>query len=519
MKLSKRIFSSLLRTPSLSSAIFSRHAVPTTFHSRIWVKKMVSMICVQGCNLSDSSIHPNAVILHLTKQSNDPRLVDQDYSLRILQNCKSSYLHHKKFISRTILVHNILSVSSNTHTSDGRGGSQSAEEMQHRLSYIYNIQSSNTHIVQQNIAAVHNQINSDNYISRLLSTLLMWKIQMIVCLGPIPAEIIDLCAEHHIIILPCTLRGLSQLSHLLQTESIEDPLDIIEETVSNQKYQILIDIEETVRIIDNEDGVQEGASLYSQQESTLYILTITDNSSSVHQESSPLPEYYPHTSVILRCPSAIVGYNLYHRIYRCLSRISHLICRNNDYCGNITSANRDTEGFSSPELMCGGGLVELICAMEISSQLSKSHQFFPFLHSFQYIFETYVRIINENNGADHELCLQYWEQSKISLLSTISQSHSTSTGTFINSNFLQQITELSSSIKWKLISPIQINNTCLSVANTQDPSQTSSSFHELHPSPTLPPPPLDIYSLKVNAMKIAIYTIKLIFNTHNNMIK
>jgi hypothetical protein len=542
MRIAREVFESITNISSLSSTLFplplSRtHAVPSCLphllRSRQWVRENLSVICVQGCDLSSSSVHPNSVILTMQKQSKDPRLVDKDTSLRILHNFLSSYSHHKQVISRVVLVQNVISSSISCQSSDGRGGSQSAEELQHQVSYIYNIQSPSPQLsataatgLQEDLKSLHNlSSHRQSYLGKMISSLKLWKIQLILCPEPIPSEVIDACSEHHIIILPCPLPLLHKLSRLLLIEPVEDLLDLTEDSVttvtsSNSQHEgvLTIKLENTVRVIDDADGVQEGAALYPQQESSLFILSVITSAPSFpsHSPSPPLPmrflpEHSPHTSVILRCPSAISGSHLRDRIFRCLSRLAHLLCQSNDYCGfHLSSSAWDL----SPQLLCGGGLVELLCAIECSSLLSSEgsleDESRAFLRGFRDVFQRFVQIINENNGATEEESLRSWEESEASLREAIQLScHSQE---MIDEhqpmNLTKLVSELPCPTKWKLVPPVQIASsadlhTC-GCDRVLSPSSRALRRHQ-HP-------PLDLYSLKIEMIQAALYAVKLILH-------
>jgi hypothetical protein len=505
MKIARETFESLTNINSISSTLFSpRHShspLSNLVRSRQWVRENISVICVQGCDLSASTVHPNSVILTMQKQPKDIRLVDKDTSLRILHNFLSSYSHHKRQISQVVLVQNVISSSSFSQSSDGRGGSQSAEELQNQLSYIYNFQSSKPSSLltpatasQQTLKSIHCLTDQESYLNKMLSTLKLWKIQLILCPEPIPSEVIDICSEHHIIILPCPLPMLHKLSHLLLIEPVEDILDLTEESVTSSGSQtITIQLEDTVRVVDDADGVQEGSALYTQQESSLFILSVTGLPPSPPLPDFLLSEYSPHTSVILRCPSAISGYNLRDRVFRCLSRLAHLLCQRNDYCGSQLSSNFSTSWDLSPQILCGGGLVEMLCAMECSSLLSSPNhedESRAFLGGFRDVFQRFVRIINENNGATEEESLKYWEESEISLWAAIQLSPYSSQKIDVT----QLVSDLPCPAKWKLVPPVQIVS--------GDPLPHSTPQH----------PPLDIYSLKIEMIKAALYAVKLILH-------
>jgi hypothetical protein len=536
MKIAREVFISITRIQSLYSLLFSSPVTvtssppstsPPLFTSRQSIHEAVSLIYVQGCNLSDSSVHPNSVLLRMNKQPKDSRLIENDASLRLLQNFWSSYSHHSHRLSRIVLVQNVIPTPGYGQSSDGGGGgSQSADELQNQISYIFNIQSSSSALPSssssssspfpstlQQLQAIHSHSQSHSYLDLFLSSLLNWKVQMILCPEPIPLQVLDLCAANQIIILPCSVSALTQLSGLLQIEIVEDIVDLTDGTVSDDsKYEIVVKILDPVRVIDNEDGVQEGASLFSQQESTLFILTVKERSVPSLTPTATtvvtyLPEYRPHTVVVLRCPSAISGYQLHDRILRCLSRLSHLVCPRDDYCGSHLHISSSPQVDSHcPQLLCGGGLVELLCAMECSNLWNRhkgegegkqGKDSLLLLRSLQYVFERFVQTINLNNGATEASSLTLWEESQRGLREAVDHSrHEAAFAAQESESVIRLVSELPAHLKWNLVAPVTVGEEFHTCDRRQSPH-----------------PPLDIFSIKRDMIQTALYTVRLILST------
>jgi hypothetical protein len=531
MKISHKVFISLTKIPSLSSFLFPSPSSSPSSHpplSRQALQEDVSLVCVQGCNLSDSSVYPNSVLLRIHKQPIDSRLLEKDLSLRLLQNFLSASSHHRHRLSRIVLVQNVIPTPGTAQSSTGSGGSQSAEEVQNQISYLFDIHSSppSTSSALQQIQAFHTQAQNQSYLDLFLSSLLKWRIQVVLCPEPIPLQVLDLCAEHHVILLPCNASCLAQLSGLLQLECVEDVVDLTKETVSDEsKYELTVSLLDPVRVIDNEDGVQEGASLFAQQESTLFILTVSSHSA---QLSSPailnpitsypapfLPEYRPHTVVVIRAPSAISGAQLHDRIRRCLSRLSHLVCPSDDYCG--LHLQHASSSHLASQLLCGGGLVELLCALECSELLNRAeiesrwtdeqHPTLVFVQSFQTVFEKFVRLINLNNGMTEETSLRLWEESRKTLTEALAvhspRGRPGAMAGAAHQSITQLVFELPTQVKWKLVAPV-------------DPAQVGDELHSCRQSEgkvLSPHPPLDIFSIKREMIQTALYAVRLILNT------
>ena len=360
------------------------------FQSRKWIKNLVSIYSIQGCNLTDSKVYSNTIALFIEKEHCSshqlPReiSVKNNNSIRILHNCQNSYNYHQKKISRVLLIQNIIVIKGTNSNVlfddgyDGQGGSNQAQEIQNEIRYIYNI--SSTPFVPSNLSQTGScssnhsfsstsQINHFNaYLDKILRKLLQYEIQMILCPEPIPIELLDICTQYHIVILPCHPSLLVKFSHMLQVYILDDILDLTDDMYdsnSNNNF-IEIQINDMVRYIDDSDGVQEGMILYTQQESIMFLLTVHKLNSDNCNPPILFPSYQPHTTVILSCPTGILGYQLQFRILRCLSRLSHLTSPNDHYIGHLlpslSSLSSQSSSFSS-QLICGGGLVELLCSI------------------------------------------------------------------------------------------------------------------------------------------------------------
>ena len=115
----------------------------------------------------------------------------------------------------------------------------------------------------------------------------------------------------------------------------------------------------------------------------------------------------------------------------------------------------------------------------------------------QSLFREYTQIINDNNGINELESLNNWNKSYFKIIQ-ISQSIFDTNTTTTNNNIIENIKEMSSEIKWKLISPIQLYND-ISI----DQHKSLSHHHVV----------LDILSIKIEMMKVAIYTTKLILQS------
>jgi hypothetical protein len=441
-------------------------------------------------------------------------------------------------ITRVVLIESPIYIDDTTESGaylEGSGASQQALDIQNKCVVVYSTTNSATHRItssQREESAgtcVAGSVTSENttYLTRIMNHLRALDVHLIVCVEPLPSKLVDACYGSNIAILSCSKRSVHTMARLLaDLEVVEDILDLDLSCVSSG-YVIDVLVRDGLRVMD----VDEGGAGVEPDDKVMVVLSpkhLPGHHTSVGHNShvQSRGQVHGHVSVVLKAPACIIGRHVKDRVTRCLNRIDHAFHRN----GGV---------------MVGAGLVDVLCTIRLreerkrlqcvsEEQASESASVCRLLKCFEGVFEDFSYSVNTNNGVSPEEAMEQWHRSVCSLQQILVPSvyekghdddggdgdgvvgvHSGLNGTENKSEdwarrWKQSLMELSWEQKcYGFEPPIQLHHDkTIRYASSSDyagdGSYSSGSCSRCDGKPIV----LDVKSLRVEAMRTAIYVVK-----------
>jgi hypothetical protein len=414
----------------------------------------------------------------------------------------------------------------------GSGGSQQADALQQQVSHIHSSTTSTEAfetILQLN--------KTHTYTEKALAHLLDLNVQVLLCPYSVPLKLVDACYENGICVIPMSTENLHIMAKLAEADVMEDVLDLYPECLgcrttggnrNNPKF-VHIRAQDCVRRVLSDDP----DAIYKSQNSVMLLVQITkDNNKNT---SNDVDEHYAtssthmpyansssgaekrgkrHVSVLVTCPTAVMGSMMEDRIRKCVSRID-LVRQGSSVTAGGRGGWTAADVTSPPcppkqqsrcrsirrNVVPGGGVVELLCAMHIQTFKNENtaETFSALMYADKLIqsLQDFAYTVNTNNGLTPGHSMTRW------------------------STCMKEV--LNAEEEWKRMIYSQSSG-----GNSSSPSTTLMDFASSLDTMqllNLPRPieldghaeprsiVLDVASLKMEAMRVACFAVKTILGT------
>lgn len=421
----------------------------------------------------------------------------------------------------------------------GSGGSQQADALQQQVLHVHL-----TSTPEEAFATIQHLNSIDCYIDRALAHLLELNVQILLCPYSVPLKLLDACYENGICVVPMSTDNLHIMAKLTAADVMEDILDLYPECLGcNGTHPgcVQITTQDCVRRVQGEDP----DSMYKAQLSVMLLLHVSGNetfsaggrndvdnedidsyrtfsSPSFSSFSSNLTPFRPyansssdalqhhkhgkrHSTVLITCPTAVMGCIIEDRIRKCISRIG-LVLQEAPLPVNTTHLLTGHENSSSGKadilapLIPGGGVVELLCAKYVQTfkknNTSDSSSAVMYADKLVQSMQDFVNTVNTNNGQTPGFALSRWNTCMQDLSSKFTQAQADASvrkNTTYDGSAANRLVEFVASLD-------TIQLLCLPrpiVVGDEDQNQKQGSVVVL-----------DLASLKLETMRVACFAVK-----------
>ena len=324
----------------------------------------------------------------------------------------------------------------------GNGSSEQADALHHQVSHIHHS------TTPEEAFDIIQQLNrKESYIEQALAHLLSLSVQVLLCPYSVPLKLLDACFENGICVVPMSTDNLHIMAKLTQADIMEDILDLYPEclgckcTTRNDNMPsgcVQIELRDCVkRVLSDEPN-----SIYKSQLSVMLLLHVRRDTtmSGCGVESSPSNkslkgtrntpyanssslrahrEGKRHVSVLILCPTAVMGSITEDRIRKCVSRID-LVLRGEpprlpvDNSAQLLACPGGSSWNVLGQVVSGGGMVELLCSMYIQ-EFKNNHT--PdvsaavlYADKLTQSMQDFVYTVNTNNGQTPGAALSKWHR-------------------------------------------------------------------------------------------------------------
>jgi hypothetical protein len=492
--------------------------------------KKISFVCIQGQSISKTDVYLDTVVEFCENKmlKNDNGAIKSPHVAAHGTRVYSSYQQALAFhsaragcmlsgLGRVGIVSLAVCTDDNSTSqlrNSGNGGSGEADTLQHRISRIHHATT-----IEAATNTIHQLNNGDvNYIDKALAHLIELKVQVLICPYAAPMKLLDACYENGICVIPMSTDNLFIMSKLVRADVMEDILDLYPEClgcIENAKNEggegrmVRITAKDCVKQVQ----VDEMDAVYRNLPSVMLLVQVVGNEPSADHPIIPLlsmpyanscptnhKECYRHVSVVITCPTAVLGSVVEDRIRKNISRIDMTLhnplppmiilpfhcstCKEDISCLPRCDCLKR-------RLVPGGGIVEALCAVHITHLKNT-----PALKNVSMYSDRLVHALQDfsctasvNNGATTCLALTKWTDCVHKLIQLcVQQDESKSDHTGRTSTL--DMSNLTTCDLMMFPRPISVN--------------------ELHDDEEMV---LDVAGLKVEAMRVACFAVKSILNT------
>ena len=408
------------------------------------LSRCLSFELVQGKSIEDAVYYPGAVIEFCEKlELNEYRKrMKHDHTsvihiaghgTQLYTTYQQALEHHSKRVGRRldglqrVAIVDLVSCADDTSASQlrvsGNGGSQNADSIQLQVGNVFTCDSA------VETESVVRQLNRNNsYIERALSNLMHLGIQVLLCPYSISLKLLDACYNSGICVVPMSIDNLHIMAKLVGAIIMEDILDLHSECLGCMEHDIYsrrlqIKTQDCMRRV-SLDGCD---TIYKSPICVMLILQVIDDKKQCvdsgvasifhckhHTPTTSFELSRQHVSIVIPCPTAVLGKIMTDRIRKCINRITLLASDDATMPTDWQKVSRSScRNCVLGKLVPGGGVVEVVCALYLQDFMNQDSNFYsvatvPYVEQLVDVVRDYCYTVNANCGTGSRAAMTTW---------------------------------------------------------------------------------------------------------------